>query len=684
MLLLSFLPLGLNLLQLDDRGALELLGNDLSYLVMISFSSCEPCKFLTPHLIRLQANLNADGIPLMIATMDSETQPALGERHGIKDYPSLLLFVRGESVDNPHLFPGSTLQELVAWLREAGALATSRDALRAEVDARGEELPTGVVHPGQRMPELAELAMASRLQETSSPAAVRAAGTPLAVADEALLADCDGAGLGLLIGGQLGREQGVARWDGAQWAALGEGIGGRAVALLANGSCVYAGGALRLRGRGPIEPLSLLARFAARSGRWSAVAGPVAAGADADAGASSEVVAAGGGAVLALALNGSSLFVAGGFALEGEGGGGGGDDTRRAFVVEWAGGRWRALGEGVDATATALAIDARRGVLYVAGHFGRAGGAPVEGGVAAWDGARWRVPRRVATASTARPMELLLGAGLLYARDSDGGVLRHAGDGWEALPPLPRQVHAATGLAWAEGRLVASGECVQYEHGAVGCVAAWNGSAWHLAEQPAKGAALRGAVGYGELRALVRGEATFTPGPTLLAAARLGATDGIAWLHDESRWELLAVDGVVLAVSAPPAPGEPAADGPPRPWPAARPSGGASWEDEDERPPPPPRRPAAGTEPPPPAADAADADPGWTTTRGRRTPPPRQLQDSIVVAVVPALFLLYTFGDAGVRRLCRRRSPAAGAAAQLLSNAGKPPKRERKPNAKAA
>ena len=159
MLLSLLLPLGLNLLQLDDRGALELLGNDLSYLVMISFSSCEPCKFLTPHLIRLQANLNADGIPLMIATMDSETQPALGERHGIKDYPSLLLFVRGESVDNPHLFPGSTLQELVAWLREAGALATSRDALRAEVDARGEELPTGVVHPGQRMPELAELAM---------------------------------------------------------------------------------------------------------------------------------------------------------------------------------------------------------------------------------------------------------------------------------------------------------------------------------------------------------------------------------------------------------------------------------------------------------------------------------------------------------------------------------------------
>ena len=162
MLLSLLLPLGLNLLQLDDRGALELLGNDLSYLVMISFSSCEPCKFLTPHLIRLQANLNADGIPLMIATMDSETQPALGERHGIKDYPSLLLFVRGESVDNPHLFPGSTLQELVAWLREAGALATSRDALRPEVDARGEELPTGVVHPGQRMPELAELAMASR------------------------------------------------------------------------------------------------------------------------------------------------------------------------------------------------------------------------------------------------------------------------------------------------------------------------------------------------------------------------------------------------------------------------------------------------------------------------------------------------------------------------------------------
>ena len=43
LLLLSLLlPLGLNLLQLDDRGALELLGNDLSYLVMISFSRKPP------------------------------------------------------------------------------------------------------------------------------------------------------------------------------------------------------------------------------------------------------------------------------------------------------------------------------------------------------------------------------------------------------------------------------------------------------------------------------------------------------------------------------------------------------------------------------------------------------------------------------------------------------------------
>ena len=530
MLLSLLLPLGLNLLQLDDRGALELLGNDLSYLVMISFSSCEPCKFLTPHLIRLQANLNADGIPLMIATMDSETQPALGERHGIKDYPSLLLFVRGESVDNPHLFPGSTLQELVAWLREAGALATSRDALRAEVDARGEELPTGVVHPGQRMPELAELAMASRLQETSSPAAVRAAGTPLAVADEALLADCDGAPRAL-IGGQLGREQGVARWDGAQWAALGEGIGGRAVAARQR--------LVRLRGRRAAAPGARADRTASpsRASRRAAGAGrrwpgpcrrrrrrrrrqqqsspPAAAPCSrsrstARALRRRRLCARGRGrrrrrrrryaARLRRRVGGRPLA------------GAGQASTRRRR-------RWRRR-------APRRAV--RRGPLWARG---RRAGRGRRGGVGR------RAPARATAggdALTARPMELLLGAGLLYARDSDGGVLRHAGDGWEALPPLPRQVHVATGLARAEGRLVASGEACSTS--TAPSAASPRGTARRGTSPSSSPRAPRSAAPSATASSARWCEARRRSRRGPLLAAALGATDGIAWLHDESRW----------------------------------------------------------------------------------------------------------------------------------------------------
>ena len=125
------------------------------------------------------------------------------------------------------------------------------------------------------------------------------------------------------------------------------------------------------------------------------------------------------------------------------------------FVAAWhtETSEWSALGGGVDAAVTALALDGARGVLFVSGSFSRVGALATPSGLAAWDGARWRAPSRAVSSLPrgARLLQLLVGGSRLFARSEDGSVHVLADSGeWSVLPRLPAPLRTVSTLAWLD------------------------------------------------------------------------------------------------------------------------------------------------------------------------------------------------------------------------------------------
>jgi len=185
--------------------------------------------------------------------------------------------------------------------------------------------------------------------------------------------DGSGAGPALYVGGEFASisgvpsTQGVARWDGAHWTAVGTGVNGNVSALTifddGSGPALVAGGSFTMAGGVPAR------RVAKWDGRaWS----PLGDGLD-------------NGAVVSLCADPGhlharpSLFVGGSFASAG------GEPAAR--IARWDGSAWSACGTGASTTVTALELfdpgDGAGTRLYVAG------GTVESPRLAAWDGAVW-------------------------------------------------------------------------------------------------------------------------------------------------------------------------------------------------------------------------------------------------------------------------------------------------------
>lgn len=166
---------------------------------------------------------------------------------------------------------------------------------------------------------------------------------------------------------------GVARWDGTSWSALGDGLAGRygdpdvrALAVTAEG--VYAGGDFHYAG-------GLEANFIARwsGGAWSTVTSGGVNGVD--------------DVVYTMAVSpAGQLFVGGYFDVAG--------DLHVNDVAAWdaAAGAWRALGQGVHrgtccGSVNAIAI-APNGDVFAGGAFEFAGSTAANS-IARWDGQKW-------------------------------------------------------------------------------------------------------------------------------------------------------------------------------------------------------------------------------------------------------------------------------------------------------
>jgi hypothetical protein len=148
---------------------------------------------------------------------------------------------------------------------------------------------------------------------------------------------------------------GVARWDGAAWHALGTGMDGIVYALAVYNGELYAGGLFTTAGGVPAQNI---ARW--NGSAWNALG----------AGMNSYV--------FAFAVRDGELIVGGDFTLA--------DDVEANRIASLHGGLWSELGDGLDSYVLALTVVGSD--LVAGGNFEAAGGAPASR-IARWNGSTW-------------------------------------------------------------------------------------------------------------------------------------------------------------------------------------------------------------------------------------------------------------------------------------------------------
>jgi len=176
-------------------------------------------------------------------------------------------------------------------------------------------------------------------------------------------------------GGQL--VNGIATWDGANWAPVGGGFGGFQLTVRGllmwddgTGQALYACGFFT---EAEGKPASLIAKWDGT--QWTEVGGGL-----------------GGAQDSPTALNmllwddglGEALYVWGGFGFAGD------HVSSTHNIAKWDGVEWHTLGDGMDGRVSTAAVwdDGTGEALYAGGRFTTADGEPAEH-IAKWDGERW-------------------------------------------------------------------------------------------------------------------------------------------------------------------------------------------------------------------------------------------------------------------------------------------------------
>jgi hypothetical protein len=173
----------------------------------------------------------------------------------------------------------------------------------------------------------------------------------------------------------------IASWEGADWNVVGANANGAdndiyAVAIA--GTNVYVGGYFDAIGN---VPANQVAKWDGT--RWSALAETATYGV---VNGVSGVNRSSKGTVYALAVSGSTLYVAGSFSYAGQ--------VAANNIAKWDGTRWSAMGTGLTGSVLSnyasyvYALAVAGTTLYAGGTFGLAGGSSANG-IAKWNGATW-------------------------------------------------------------------------------------------------------------------------------------------------------------------------------------------------------------------------------------------------------------------------------------------------------
>jgi WD40 repeat protein len=356
----------------------------------------------------------------------------------------------------------------------------------------------------------------------------------------------------------------VARWDGAQWQPLGNGIKGAyypGVSALAFGpdSSLYVGGNFSIAGD---TVANKIARWDGT--QWHRVSAPtgngvssyirtIAPGSDGSLYAGGDFKTAGGvianyiarwdGAQwhrLGSGTNGSvsaavvgpdgSLYAGGRFTTAG--------GVEANSIARWDGVQWHPLGSGVTGTyyqrVSALAVGPD-GSLYAGGDFTTAGGVPTNY-IARWDGSQWHpLGSGVGGGDDPRVHALAFGPdGSLYAGGyftTAGGVAANSIARWDGFQwyPLDGGMGGAypsvSALAVGpDGSLYAGGSFTTAGWVAANSIARWDGFQWYPLDGGTGGA-------YPSVSALAVG-----PDGSLYAGGRFTTAGGVA-ANDIARWD---------------------------------------------------------------------------------------------------------------------------------------------------
>jgi hypothetical protein len=214
---------------------------------------------------------------------------------------------------------------------------------------------------------------------------------------------------------------GIAKWDGREWSAVGQGLGGcrdsqcspTVYTLAVVGGRVYAGGRFLTAGGAPAHGIAVWDGY-----RWSSVGGGLRTG-DYD------------GVVRALAIAGPKIYAGGSFRSAGT--------VNVNNIAMWDGQKWSPLAAGIGGgMEQVLGIAVQDGNVFAVGNFSRAGKAAVAN-AARWDGSTWAAVEVgandaiQAAAAHGGSVYLAGGAFQLPSGEMAWGVVKGTGRKWSGL-----------------------------------------------------------------------------------------------------------------------------------------------------------------------------------------------------------------------------------------------------------
>ncbi len=276
----------------------------------------------------------------------------------------------------------------------------------------------------------------------------------------------------LYIGGSFTQVGGVpanniAKWNGSEWSALGQGLNNTVARLTASGGDIYAGGTFTMAGGLTVN------RIAKWNGsEWSAL------------GSGLNPAASSGGIVVAspvygIAVMGAYVYVGGYFSVKSNG---------IPNLAKWDGARWSRVGDGVEPNDLIMALAQNGSDLYVAGSFSQMNGVSAKK-IAKWNGSKWSaLGTGLGTAGlvysmTATGSNLYIGGNFDKAGGvTVNGVAKWNGSVWSALGTPPGFSdffnNVASEMAVSGDNLYVGGTFSMVGGAAAQNIAKWDGDSW--------------------------------------------------------------------------------------------------------------------------------------------------------------------------------------------------------------